>query len=493
MKKHNTRHGKKIRNLVVISTLCAVVLIVSTYAWFIGMQTVNVSSFDVEIATTEGLFLSMDGEDWKYKLDAKNTPAYVGNTNNWLDGENEGLIPISTVGDMDSTTSRLKLYEKASLTTTKGGYRLLTSRVDNYTKPEGATNYNKGDGYVVFDLFIKNLSGNEYYRDNQPLNEENIYLTVNSNVKVASSGKGGVENTGIENSVRVAFAQIGRVKIDENIDPTIITGITCANSTTTEEGTGKVTVTKDPITGICRDATIWEPNDEKHEVNAINWYDKSCKTRITPTDTDKLNDVTSSDTYNLTGSNVACNHLEPTVAYPTYAISRVIGISDQVDVYDGKKYNTYEQNTATYSNYKTAYNNAVSAENADEDSIATAMSAYKLVDFPYFTDKMKNVHSVDRPKFMTLAPNSITKVRVYIYIEGQDIDNYDFASLGKKITVNFGFTKERYIEDDFKNYEDETKNYNGPDTGTGDNKETLNPVVEENSGEGTGSGEGEAA
>ena len=49
---------------------------------------------------------------------------------------------------------------------------------------------------------------------------------------------------------------------------------------------------------------------------------------------------------------------------------------------------------------------------------------------------------------MTLAPNSITKLRVYVYIEGQDIDNYDFASIGKKISVNFGFTKERFEKTD---------------------------------------------
>ena len=58
---------------------------------------------------------------------------------------------------------------------------------------------------------------------------------------------------------------------------------------------------------------------------------------------------------------------------------------------------------------------------------------------------------------MTLAPNSITKVRVYVWIEGQDIDNYDFAQLGKEISINFGFTKERYTEDDV--------NYDGPPTG----------------------------
>ena len=54
---------------------------------------------------------------------------------------------------------------------------------------------------------------------------------------------------------------------------------------------------------------------------------------------------------------------------------------------------------------------------------------------------------------MTLAPNSITKLRVYIWIEGQDIDNYDFAQLGLKVTVNFGFTKERFEETDFPGYD----------------------------------------
>ena len=33
---------------------------------------------------------------------------------------------------MDTTASRMKLFEKASLTASPGGYRLLASRMDNY-------------------------------------------------------------------------------------------------------------------------------------------------------------------------------------------------------------------------------------------------------------------------------------------------------------------------------------------------------------------------
>lgn len=416
MAKQNKKRNKKLRKLIAICLICAIILTVSTYAWFIGMRTVNVSSFDVEIATTEGLFLSMDGEDWRYNLDAKNTTAYAKNTNTWAD---DGLIPMSSVGDMDSASSRMKLFEKASLTTTKGGYRLLASRVANNTKTdENHIGYIEGKGYVAFDLFIKNMSGNEYYETNEPLNEENIYLTTNSAVTVASSG---VANTGIENSVRVAIVQIGRVKGDTD-DADVITGITCA-----DDDSGDV-----KVTGICRNAQIWEPNDTAHVQNAINWYNTSCLPR-------NAADVTNTASYN-TAEGAACSAVANGTAYDTYAVAKTLGISDNVDVYDGEDYNGYEDNTADYATYSST-----------EDQ-----STYKLVSYPYFTDTMKNLTGTNRPAFMSLAPNSITKLRVYIFIEGQDIDNYDFASLGKQITVNFGFTKERYTESDV--------NYTGPST-----------------------------
>ena len=418
-KKHNEKHSKKIRKLVAMCSLIAIILAVSTYAWFIGMKRVEVSEFDINIATTEGLFLSMDGIDWKYNLDVNEATQYDNNTNK-LDGVE--LIPLSSVGDMDSTTSRMKLFEKSSLTAVPGGYRLLSAQVNNYTNQEPNTQaYIEGDGYVAFDLFIKNLSGDEYYIDNDPDNEEAIYLNTNSSVKVADVG--GVPNTGIENSLRVAFAQIGRVEGD-TVDQDTITGITCA-----DDADGAA-----PVTGICRSAQIWEPNDTAHVQNAINWYDKSCLARTAA-------DVYSSSSYTESDDGTTtCNDIVNGTAYPTYAISRRIDVADGVNIYDGTAFNTYATNTIDYATYAAAEDKA----------------PYKLVEYPNFTDTMKNIAGAERPQFMTLAPNSITKVRVYIYLEGQDIDNYDFAQLGAKVSVNFGFTKERYTEGDI--------DYDGPST-----------------------------
>ena len=402
MLKQSKRRLSRVKNLIVICTLSAIVLSISTYAWFIGMQTVHVSSFDVEIEVTDSLLLSLDGATWDTTVniskDTLEAVSYVGHTNSW---GGDGLFPVSSVGAMDIDASRMKLFEKASLTATPGGYRLLASRVDNYSIPAQP----EQDGYVVFDLFVKNFSGTQYIEALNELDEEAIYLTVDSKVVV---GAAGVADTGIENSVRVAFAQIGRV-IGTTTEAGTITGITCVPN-------GGVPGIEEGVTGICRTAQIWEPNDRDHNENAISWYETSCLARTGA-------DVTESASY--AGD---CNPVIDGVSYPTYAVKADITSADNVDVYDGEAYNGY---TAT-----------------------TLLESY-----PYFTDTMKLLKGTNRPTFMTLAPNSITKVRIYVYIEGQDIDNYDFSSIGKQIAVNFGFTKQRFTESDIE--------YEGPDVNQG--------------------------
>ena len=61
--------------------------------------------------------------------------------------------------------------------------------------------------------------------------------------------------------------------------------------------------------------------------------------------------------------------------------------------------------------------------------------------YPYFTDTMKNLEGNDRPQFITLAPNSVTKVRIYVYLEGQDVDCINYASHGGGIELDFGLCK----------------------------------------------------
>lgn len=404
MKKQSKR-TKRIRNLVLVCVLSALLLTVSTYAWFIGMRTVAVNQFEITIDGVDSLMLSLDGEKWAESVTLTGDDAdeaYDGNTNQLLNEKDSegnvvaGLSPVSSVGVIDTTSSRMILYEKGSLTATDGGYRIMASRVDNYTTSEGEDEKIKvtqGDGYVVFDLFVMNLSGDAYYDEYDPENEEAIYLTHDSAV---TAGNTGGDDYGLENSIRVAFAQIGRVKATTD-DTATITGIACndqEDNNYVDETTG--------VTSICtRTATIWEPNELAHEEAALTWYEKTCSTRTAEGYGDE-----------------PCAELSE--YHPTFAIAKEIVASDKVDVYDGD-YNGYEENST------------------EENQL--------LLAYDTFTDTEKETENENRATFMTLAPNSITKVRVYVYLEGQDVDNYDFASLGNSVKVNFGFTKERFDED----------------------------------------------
>ena len=62
MKKRNQKQEKRVKKLILTTGLFAVLLVASTYAWFIGMQSVSVTAFDVKIAAIDGLALSLDGK-----------------------------------------------------------------------------------------------------------------------------------------------------------------------------------------------------------------------------------------------------------------------------------------------------------------------------------------------------------------------------------------------------------------------------------------------
>ena len=409
-RKAEKRRNRKLRNLMFVCAICAIVLAASTYAWFTGLQEVKVNPFQVEIAAADSLQLSLNGTTWSETIsftdeaDLKRQ-SYSETSVNWpkykrpgTDIEVNGLVPVSTIGIFNKDKSELKLFEKQSMTTSSGGYRLLANEI-NYA------DQNRQKGYLAFDLFVKNFSGTQYITSEDPndiSSEEAIYLTPSSAVTV---GEGGVQDAGIENSVRVAFAQVGRISANETT-PGNITGMTCTS------GSG--------ATGICRDAQIWEPNDTKHVTTALNWYNTSCRKRD-----------------NSSGNFLETNCETVTGAVPTYSIAKAINPNpnadkkDIVDIYDGLEYNGYTNNTIK-----------------ETDPGFNRNELKPLVAVDTFTDTEKNFKGVDRPSFMTLAPNSITKVRVYVYIEGQDIDNFDYASVGKYIKVGFGFTKQRFTSDD---------------------------------------------
>lgn len=392
--KSKRRKNRKIAWLFSLTGITAIILIVETYAWFIGTGSVYANEFQIGVSAGENLLLSLDGATWDDTIDISEAAiaakgadsdgkSYEGNTNHWA-GQN-GLVPVSTDGAVTPEVGRLKLYGKSSITATPGGFRLISTQIDNYN--ESAT---EKDGYVAFDMFIKNGSGTDYIPEYNELDDEAIYLTKDSSVEAIPSGE---KNYGLANSVRVAFVQVGRVASTTQ-DTSTITSISCAEDISTN-------------TPLCEDTktTIWEPNDTKHDSNLVSYFTRVCKQKqlVTPE---------GGGTAEIKYGTEPCAEVKDGTATNTYVVNKNITSSDSVDVYDGL--NGF-----------------------------TVGTDYKLTLLDTFTDTEKVGVDSERPAFFKLAANSITKIRVYIYLEGQDVDNYDLASLGETIKIKFGFTKDQ--------------------------------------------------
>ena len=435
-KKKNSRRRqrRKLAWLFTLTGITAVVLIVETYAWFIGTGSIQTSEFQIGVSTEKSLFLSLDGDKWSENLTISkenilalleegptqnddNHNAYKTHTNKWVDDE-VGLIPISTSGEKDLEASRLKLFGKSSITATPGGFRLISTRLDNYSKEKNEDGEETGfyvderEGYVAFDLFIKNGEGVDYIEKYNEEDDEAIYLTTNSSVSVVKSGDV-TEDYGLANSVRVAFAQIGRVASSTATQDEIVNMVCSPTNTGTGED-GETYPVKGEQTGLCKETktTIWEPNDKAHDAKLIEYFNRVCKGREVERD-EETKKVTAS-TYGV-NEETKCMELKNGEQAPTYVVNQDIVSSDFVDVYDGL--NGYDMSDV---------------EN------------YKISQYETFTDSDKILTDEERPAFFKLAANSVTKIRVYIYLEGQDVDNYDLISLGKTIKINFGFTKDQF-------------------------------------------------
>ena len=457
-KKRKKKNQRKAKNLIFVLGITAVIFVVATYAWFIGLSEVKINTFNVEIKASDGLQLSLNGRTWTTAInlggstkaildnvlngtaitdDSDPALAYVGNTNTWLGITSEAytdlkdtitednaieyiseLVPLSTEGEIN-TDGTLKFYTKTSMTASRGGYSLRANELDRVDDETGEA-VPEERGYIAFDLFVKNkVTGGTYNGHFNQLNDEAVYLTTESGIGLLSGSTG---SDGLQNSLRVAFLQLGRVS--QNSEASAFTGITCATGSgitklcnmandpsasdpDAESHTGKVDV--DASRGITYN--IWEPNDLIHTTQSVNKFKTQCKNRET------------TGAYGTT----ACTEFGTSDYVKTYVVNNQITSADNVDIYDG--HNGY---TAKVNEY-------------DETDGYSNPSGALLKEMVYYTDTKKNQDDGLRPQIFSVASSSITKFRIYIFLEGQDVDNFDISSDdGDAFQVSIGFTKDRF-------------------------------------------------
>ena len=204
MEQKQKNSKKRLNSLVLLVAFTAIMLIVSTYAWFSTQKNVTIGGLYGKVNVAEGLQISLDALNWKNEIDLSTAgiTEYFAQTNASL-GKNydltnpyEGrtnvtpteLLPVSTTGTSNEGIGidRLNMYRGENTE----GIKLSDTKL---------LNEEAGSGYYAIDLFLQNSSSETAVTNNVA---DLLRLESNSSVTV-NSGKG---TTGLQNTLRVGFA-----------------------------------------------------------------------------------------------------------------------------------------------------------------------------------------------------------------------------------------------------------------------------------------------
>ena len=433
---------KRLQSLILLTAFTCVLLIVSTYAWFTTQKDVNVSNVRAKVEVAEGLSISLDGAEWTQVLDLGNaldsgdakyqaanaslTDAataleygpYEGHRNHVPDE----FLPVSTSGDVidigasaGGTANRRAGKELGFYTGKYDGN--TTQDFDQIIKTdEDTTSLTPSDsayaGYYAFDIFLKNTSKTGVTKDILQLNSDAYAWVLPEGEKITNAlniDYVGDPDPGIQNAIRVAFARYGD---GENVAGNDFVDVKSVNDPVTDvlQTTAGYDITK---------VAIWEPNHNDHKRRIIKNIGKLFPTGTNPLPTNENYDITAAD-YDITSYTPFWVHtLKSTAVGQT--IENVFDWSNA----HMKKTPTL-QTTTTIGTDKL---NGFTVEGVQNliTTDSTAANPSESGDAKY--------------EVMTLAANSVTRFRVYVYIEGQDPDCDTDASAGGGIEVNIALTK----------------------------------------------------
>ena len=245
---------RRLNSLILLVAFTAIMLIVSTYAWFSTQKNVSLSGLEGTVKVAEGLQISLDAKTWKNGIDFKDfteqtfidtyvpgatlehpyqypDPAKSDGTKiaatNVLPDE---LLPVSTTGageDITGANSKtMAMYN---------GENINGNQLVSITKMAEE----KASGYYAIDLFLQNSSKSTVTVDPLQLQAGSV-LTVKSTTK---------QTTGLQNTARVALVQYANSNDEKvKVDLTPSTENIIAGTTNTD------------ITSVA----IWEPNANAH-------------------------------------------------------------------------------------------------------------------------------------------------------------------------------------------------------------------------------------
>ena len=363
-----------------IILIAAVMFIISTYAWFSTQKNVSITNLRGTVEVAEGLEISLDAEKWYNGITLGEEDGQLSITKNAYQGHHN----ISPSEMLPVSTLGLVGSTDTDLKMLRGNVtnsKELSKIAETKENIEVATDP-QFPGYFAFDIFLKNNS-------KQSSGDDILQLNYDSSLEIMDASK---TATGLQNTARIAFCKYaGTSEVDASQTDIL--------KETAGTGVGAPTA-------YISDVAIWEPNADDHvdyivkNNNKITWSASDASAYATKT----LDDGTKG--------------FDTTTKMPTYALktSAVGQTINDIYMWNGTEANLARQYTL--------------------QTTKTSTTDYTI------KEGVQNlVKATDGTTAFGIAPNKITRIRVYLWLEGQDVDCINYASHGGGVKVNIGLVK----------------------------------------------------
>lgn len=381
MKRNSSKNKKKseLNSMFLIILIALVMFIISTYAWFSTQKNVSITNLNGTVEVAEGLEISLDAEKW---------------SNGIVLGTEEGQLSIidnAYAGNRNiSPSEMLPVSTLGQVSGNQTDLKMLRGKIENskelseiktMVETETSPTSSTYPGYFAFDVFLKNNSKTD--------NDDELQLNYDSLLEILEADKSA---TGLQNTARVAFALY-------NGTADVMAGKDDILKQTAGIGAGATTPY---ITSVA----IWEPNSNDHvqyivdNNNKITWNAEDAKKYAS---------------HELSSGG---RGFDLTTQMPTYALkdSSIGAKIEDIYKWDGNEKNVQKQNV-----------------------LQTTKKSEK--DYTIKEGVQNLVSTTDGTSKFTIPANKICRIRIYLWLEGQDVDCINYASHGGGVKVNIGLVK----------------------------------------------------
>lgn len=208
MGRRSRKSKRKLNSMFMALLLTAILLIMSTYAWFTANRVVTINGITAKVTVAEGLQISLDGQNWSNSINVNaDVLAALGqitddgntiNINNWQWPSE--LKPVSCDGILNSN---LPVFKEGSISTDGMTLSSIATVAPSYNT---GTTVGSGDKIIIFDVYLRNTSGQTGTDKFQLARGSSVAITA---AKDTNNNSIGVQRTGLEYSSRVGVLLYG--------------------------------------------------------------------------------------------------------------------------------------------------------------------------------------------------------------------------------------------------------------------------------------------